>query len=318
MNDEYAIGIDLGSTNFRIGVVSADGVVHERYMEEVGHLRDSEEIVELLSLHVNRLKDVWKSLKGAGVGIPGIIDKERGILHQSPHYPKWNDVRFSSLFGEAFGMPVTIDNDANMIALGEGWKGAGRGLGNFLMVSLGTGIGGAIVLDGKIMHGDRGFAGEFGHMVIEFDGPVCNCGSRGCLEMYASATGLKYMVEHSNEPHKETLLKTVGNNFEKVTPAILYDLAKDGDIFSSVIWKEFGSCLGAGIASLVNALGIFNVVIGGGISRAWDFFISSLEKEFKKRTYKRTGEIIRLHPAELGDDAGIIGAGRTILQPECD
>jgi len=313
MDERFAIGVDLGATNFRLGVVSDKGKILESHMGEVGKVRDPETVVKLLESHVKRLRDAWPDLVGAGVGIPGIIDQGEGIVYQSPHYPHWKDVGFAKIMGQAFDLPVVIDNDANMIALGEGWQGAGKDLNNFLMITLGTGIGGGIVYDGRIWHGDHGFAGEIGHMVIDFEGPLCNCGGRGCWEMFASATGIKYLVENLDEPHKETFLKSIHSDYNKVTPALLFDLAKDGDIFSSLVWKKFGSYLGAGCASLVNVLGIMDVVIGGGVSRAWDFFIAPAEKEFARRTYKRTANLVKFHRAVLRDDAGIIGSARSVF-----
>lgn len=315
---EYAIGIDLGSTNFRVGVVSSDGVLHEKYMEEVGANRDAEDIAHFLFLHIKRLLEAWPDVIGVGIGIPGIVNKEKGIVHQAPHYPKWHDVKFKELLNEQFNVPVIIDNDANMIALGEGMLGAAKDLDNFLMITLGTGVGGGLFLNGKILHGDTGFAGEIGHMIVEFDGPPCNCGGRGCWEMYVSATGLKHMVEISDEPHKDKFLKSINDDYHKVTPALLFDHARDGDIFASVIWKKFGTYLGVGIASLVNTFGVFNIVIGGGVSKAWDYFIKPAENELKKRTYKHTGNLVKLHPAVLEHDAGVFGSARAVLQPECD
>lgn len=314
MNDQNAIGIDLGGTNFRLGVVSHTGEISQRFVSEVGKKKTPDDIVKLLTKHVTEIKNKTPNLKGIGVGIPGIVDAETGVVHSSPHYPEWSNVKFKELFEGAFGMPVSLDNDANMVALGEGWLGAGKDMKNFVLLTLGTGIGGGIYCDGKIWHGDHGFAGEVGHILIDFNGPHCNCGSRGCLEMYASATGLKKLIEDSGDKNKERFLELVGDNLEKVTPAFLYDRAKEGDIFASVIWKKFGSYLGAGLASIVNTLGITNIIIGGGVSRAWDFFIRDTEKEFKRRIYKRTSSLVKIHKTALGDDAGIIGAARVVLK----
>lgn len=311
---KLAIGIDVGATNFRLGVVSGEGKILEKYSARVGPKRGPADIVGLLAARVEKLKSNWPEVIGVGIGFPGIVDFEKEIVYQAPHYPGWVEVDLKKLLFEAFGMSVWLDNDANIVALGEGWQGAGRGLDNFLMVTLGTGIGGGIVCGGDIWRGDNGFAGEIGHTLINFGGPKCECGSRGCWEMYASATGLKYLVENSHEPDKKKLSAAIENDYDRLTPALLHDLAKDGNIFASVIWKKFGAYLGAGMASLVNTLGIMNIVIGGGISRAWDFFITEAEKELGRRTYKKTAEMVRLNKACLGDDAGVLGSAKIVFQ----
>ena len=310
MQKNLIIGVDIGSTNFRLGVVTPEGEIVARRINAVGHERQPGHVVEQIATHVRELREEFPEIKGVGVGIPGIVDSTSGVVCRAPHYPGWIDAPFQKLFEEAFDLKVYLDNDANMIACGEGWLGAGKGVQNFLMVTLGTGIGGGIVRDGKIWHGDNSFAGEIGHVLVDFYGPTCNCGSRGCLEMYASATGLHHLVKEADDPPKDLLLKRVDQDLDRVTPEILHELALDGDIFSSIIWKKFGAYLGAGMASLVNTLGMTHVVIGGGVSRAWYFFTDEMHKEFGRRTYPETARRTTFVRTKLSDNAGILGSAR--------
>lgn len=313
MSEKHAIGIDLGATNFRIGVVDDEGTILKKHMEKVGNDRSPDDIALLLGLYVDELIREFPSIIGVGVGVPGIVEVDEGILYQSPHYPEWNNINFGEIFTRKFKMPVLLDNDANMVALGETFSGAGQNLSNFILLTLGTGIGGGVIYNRKLMHGDHGFAGEFGHITIDVEGHDCNCGSRGCLEMFCSSVGLSHLVKISNHEKKGDFLNIVSGDIKCINPAMLFDFAKDKNEFAIHIWKEFGTYLGVGIASLVNAFGIFNIVIGGGISRAWDYFIDHANAEITKKTYRETAKMISIHRSELVNDAGIIGAGRSVL-----
>lgn len=319
----YAIGVDLGGTNCRLGVVNGDGDIVHQETFAVGSERTHKAIVNLLAKKINEICSTPANglvaggakyeVRGAGVGAPGIIDFGRGTIIRSPHYPAWHNFELRKELSDALGMKVVLDNDANMIANGELWKGAGRGHNNFIMITLGTGIGGGIIADGRVFHGDEGFAGEIGHQVMQFDGQKCDCGGRGCWETIVSINGLKWLAGTSDDPRKDNFLKRFHGDAEKITPKSLFELAGDGDIFAGVVWKKFGAYLGAGIASLVNVLGIHTVVIGGGISHAWDFFIGEAKREIARRTYKETAARVVLKRAELGDAAGIIGAANAVL-----
>jgi len=248
-----------------------------------------------------------------GIGAPGIVDFERGVIVKSPHYSDWKGFPLKTDLSKAAGLPVILDNDGNMIARGEGWQGAGKGLKNFVMMTLGTGIGGGIVINGEVFHGDLGFAGEIGHIVINFNGKVCECGGRGCWENIVSSEGVRYLMSKSDDPNKEKFLEQFNGEVDKVSAKKLHAMAEDGDIFASGIWRNFGAYLGAGIASLVNVLGINTFIIGGGLSSAWNFFIAEAKREIPKRTYKETAALIDLKRAALGEAAGIIGAAKQAI-----
>lgn len=318
MASNRVIAVDLGGTYLRVGSVREDGVVEDRERLSSEARSGSEavlgRVVGAVRAMAEKIASRQGSIAGVALGFPGIVDPDLGIVHQSPHFPDWKDLPILSSVRKQIPWPVVLDNDANFAALGEGWKGAGRGLKNFLMLTLGTGIGGGIVLEGKVWRGDRGFAGEFGHLCIEIDGPECACGSRGCLETYVSATGLLRLVEATDHPEgREALLERLGKPLARLTVEDLYQAAMDGDIFSNVLFKKAGYYLGIGVASLANAFGIENFIIGGGVSQAWDFFIEPTKKEIAERTYSETAKRLRLHRAQLDDDAGLIGGSSSFF-----
>ncbi len=315
MSHDYVISVDLGGTNLRVGAVRDDGLIEEREKRSSEAKATTSEILqnieEAIRTIVRRLEEKQKTIRGITLGFPGIVDSEKGIVYQSPHFPDWKNLVFVDYFRKKFPWPIKASNDANLAALGESWLGAGKGLKNFVMMTLGTGIGGGIMIDGKIFHGDHGFAGEIGHIVIEAEGHECPCGSRGCLEMYVSTLGIRKLIETADDVlRKEQLLERVGGNLDKITVQALYELAREGDILAHSTFKKMGYYLGIGLATLVNTLGIENFVIGGGISEAWDFFVEVAKKELAARTYSETARYVKLLKAQLGDDAGLIGGAR--------
>lgn len=312
MGEGLALGIDIGATNFRLGLVSSDGVVLERRMEGVGRDRSARGIVSQVERCAAAVG--YNGVVGVGIGVPGIVDPSCGVVYRSPHYPKWLNEPVKEMFEDTLGLPVVLDNDANMAASGEGWRGAASGMDNFIMITLGTGVGGGIVCGGRLFRGEKGFTGEIGHMVVDFDGPSCACGGRGCLETYTSASGIPNILGRLGEGDRRRIIDAAGGDVSSVTPRLLYELAKGGDPSSSLAWRWFGRYLGVGIASLVNITGIFNIVIGGGISRAWDCFISHLEDEMKKRLYKESASFVRIVQASLLDDAGILGGANEVFK----
>lgn len=310
------LSVDLGGTNLRVAAVREDGTLLER-LEEASEARSGGAAV--LKKTAEAVKAVGAKVEGNNIlgvalGFPGIVDPVKGVVHRSPHFPDWKDLDILSFFKTELPWPAAVDNDANLAALGESWKGAGKGLKNFLMMTLGTGVGGGLVIDGRVFHGDRGFAGEIGHLCIETDGPPCACGSRGCLETFISATGIRRLAEISDQVDgREQMLAKVGKPLARTTVKDLFDAALDGDIFANTLFKKMGNYLGIGVASLVNVLGVETVVVGGGVSEAWDFFIEPAKKEISQRTYEETARSVRLVKASLGTDAALVGGAASFL-----
>lgn len=306
------LSVDLGGTNLRVAAVNGEGGMVER-LEEPSDARSGSAAIlkktaEALKAIAAKVEAGKGKVVGVALGFPGIVDPVKGVVYRSPHFPDWKDLDILSYFKAELAWPVTVDNDANLAALGEAWKGAGKGLKNFLMMTLGTGVGGGLVIDGRVFRGDRGFAGEIGHICIETDGPPCACGSRGCLETFISATGIRRLAEISDQVEgREQMLAKAGKPLARTTVKDLYDAALDGDIFANTLFKKMGNYLGVGVASLVNVLGVETVVVGGGVAEAWDFFIEPAKKELAQRTYEETARSVKLVRAALGNDAALVG-----------
>ncbi len=318
----YVIAVDLGGTHLRVGAVRSDGTVEEKEKQGSEARLGSTAVLGLVAQGIRRMAEKIalrrESVTGLAIGIPGIVDRAKGIVHQSPHFPDWKNLEILSFFKSEFPWPVVVDNDANMAALGEGWKGAARGLKNFVMLTFGTGIGGGIVVDGNLLHGERGFAGEVGHIVIEPEGVQCACGSKGCWEVFVSSHGILRLAEEFEDAEgREKLLERFGlAGLGRLTVRHLYEAALDGDIFSNVVFKRMGYYLGVGLSSLVNILGTETFVLGGGISEAWDFFIEPARKELSERTYREVAESVVLKKAALGDDAALAGGASIFFHPQ--
>ncbi len=307
MKSKFAIGVDLGATNLRVGLVREDGRVEIRRSVPVGKDKSAKKIASLIGENVvSMIKDAPVKPVGCGCGIPGIVNPEKGIVYRSPNYPSWRDVNIAKLLKSKIPIPVIIDNDANMYALAELLHGAAKGRKNLIVLTLGSGIGGGIVIDGKVFHGDRGFAGEVGHIVVEPDGVSCMCGGRGCFEEYAASRAFVNIVK--------SMRKRPALDPKYLTPEFMAKLAREKNRMAINLWKVFGSYLGIGIANLINTLGITAIVIGGGIAESWDLFIAATRAEIKRRTYKKNVEHLKLLKASLGGSTGIVGAASAVFQ----
>ena len=314
--ENRVIGIDVGGTNLRGALVTTDGKIINRMKIASDADKGIDAVIDNL---VRLIKSIGggEKVSAVGFGIPGIIDFKAGIITQAPNicnvnnYPIRENLR--ARLGDA--IPVIIENDANCAAVGEWWMGAAKDVGSLVMITLGTGVGGGIVLDGKLWRGADGFGGEVGHMTIYPGGPKCNCGNYGCLEVYSSATGIRRMVtETLSDPDTKTALgELVKDEDPGRIPEAVMKAAKDGDNAALQIWEQFGTALGIGMASLVNILNVEMIVIGGGVSQAWEMFIDRALAELKRRALRAPAERVRVMKSVLGDDEGIIGASYLAL-----
>ncbi len=314
--EKRVIGIDVGGTNLRGALVGPDGKIINRMKIASDADQGIEAVIDNL---VRLIKSIGggEDVSAVGFGIPGIIDFKAGIITQAPNicnvnnYPIRENLR--TRLGDA--IPVIIENDANCAALGEWWMGAGKDVGSLVIITLGTGVGGGIVLDGKLWRGADGFGGEVGHMTIYPDGAKCNCGNYGCLEVYSSATGIRRMVKEilSDSNSKTALRELVNDEDPGRMPEAVMKAALDGDRAALGIWEQFGTALGIGMASLVNILNVEMIVIGGGVSQAWEMFIGKALAELKRRALRAPAERVKVMKSVLGDDEGIIGASYLAL-----
>lgn len=306
---DYFIGLDLGGTNIRAAAITKEGEILHRVKIPTEVPLGRENVITNILNVINTIRQELKTFKlsAIGMGIPGIIFFDKGIVVRSPNFPDWIDFNLRERLSKDLDVPFYIDNDANLAAVGEGWIGAGMDFNNFCMLTLGTGVGGGIIFNKNIWRGEYGMAGELGHITIYPDGHPCNCGNRGCLEQYASATGIVRMAMERSE---------IQNPKSEITADKIYQLAKNGDRYSLEIFQKMGRILGIGIADLVNILNIELFVLGGGVADSWDFFVPSAVDEVRKRTYRITGERVKVVKAELGDDAGIFGAANMAMKEE--
>jgi glucokinase len=289
---DFSIGVDLGGTNLRIAAVSTQGELLEKVTLGSKAAPTRDEVIDQMCDAIQRLSTKYKetgNLLGAGIGIPGIIDIKTGMLRKSANLPGWEDYpvrdeierRLRSLNKDA---RVVLENDANVAALGEQWLGAARGIPNMAVVTLGTGIGGGIVLGGKIWHGMNGMAGEFGHVTVEPEGYLCGCGNRGCAEQYASATAVMRMAREAIAGGDATSLAKAASSDADFGAKSIYNLALQGDEHARRIFRTFGRYLGLLLADLINVLNLDMFVLGGGASSAWDAYAPAMFDELRVRS----------------------------------
>ncbi len=311
--EEVIIAVDLGGTNVRVAAVNPEGKILHKISFPTDASRGRERVTEniLSKIHefLRRFPEEEFEVIGGGFGIPGAIALDRGIVSQSPNLPGWEGFDIRSRLQGGFRMPIFIENDANAFSLGEGWLGAARGVKDFCCLTLGTGVGGGIVLNGDIWHGTEGKAGEIGHMIIDVDGPPCQCGSRGCLEAFASGSAIRRMaIEAIKGDEKTDLVERCGGELETITSKMVYESARSGDRLSRGIFQKMGMYLGVGLANLVNLLNVELLVIGGRVCEAFDLFIDPARRELEERALGSMGKRVKVERARCGDDAGILGA----------
>ncbi len=318
----YSIGVDLGGTNLRIAAVDGDGRLLEKLELGAEVSRGRDFVIAEMCKAIETLRGKYRDsgqLLGIGIGVPGFIDMAAGMVMESPNLPDWKSFPARDEIERRLNTKVILENDANSAAMGEKWLGAGRQLEHMAMYTLGTGVGGGLVFHGRLWHGTMGMAGELGHFNIYANGHACGCGSRGCLEQYASATAVVRMAREAVERGESAELERLSHDAGQFTSRSIYNLAVQGEPAAKKVFENVGRALGIGIGSMVNALNLPMYVIGGGVSSAWDAFAPAMFEEMKFRSciYLLTspdrighekGTIVTR--ALLGSDAGLYGAAR--------
>lgn len=316
---KWIVGVDLGGTNIVVGVLPIDGgngnVFAERNVPTEaqrgakfvvdrinGLIEDS--MAEIISTQGGTRDD----FAGVGIGSPGPLNRATGTVINTPNLG-WRNFPLRDLIANCVGLPATLDNDANCATYGEWWLGAGRNVDTLVGVTLGTGIGGGIVLNGEIFHGVSDAAGEIGHMTIEANGRKCKCGNYGCLEAYASGPAIALRAVEGIESGAESLLPALVNGkLEEITAATVYEGVVLGDPYANDVMRETAKLLGAGVANIINVLNPAMVVIAGGVTRAGDHLFSPLRAEVRRRSFKSSQEACQIVSAQLPGTAGLIGA----------
>ncbi len=305
------IGFDIGGTNIRVGLGLDNGRIVGFFKEKTEANKGIAEVINKIVLLVRKITDQYSDVKieGVGIGIAGILKPSQGIVCFSPNLPGWRNIPLVKILQKRVQLPVFIENDANLIALGEAWQGAGKDEENFVLLTLGTGVGGGIIANGKLWTGETSGA-EFGHMKINPQGERCLCGRRGCLETYASATWLVKRAQKGLKAGMPSIL----NRYQSLTAKDIFTAAQRGDILARHLFQLAGWALGIGIANLCNILGFTTAIIGGGVSHAWEAFIGSLKYTLAHELLAVDYEEVKILKSKLNDMAGIYGACYLVKQ----
>ncbi|HEX6745710.1 MAG TPA: ROK family protein [Longimicrobium sp.] len=313
----WIAGVDLGGTNIVVGLIPIEGgevlglrthptdaTRGAKYVVDKMVAMVEESIEEVTTQH-GTTRD---AVAGVGIGSPGPLDRKTGTVINTPNLG-WRNFPLRDLMANQLHLPCTLDNDANCATYGEWWMGAGRGTQTLVGLTLGTGIGGGIVLNGEIYHGCSDVAGEIGHMTIDSNGRRCKCGNYGCLEQYASGPAIATRaVEGLEAGAPSLLLDMVGGKVEDITAATVYEAVVEGDPYANEVMKDTAKFLGAGIASIINILNPEMVVIAGGVTRAGEHLFEPLRAEVRRRAFKSAQECCRIVSGTLPGTAGVVGA----------
>lgn len=316
MMKKYSIGIDIGGTNITVALVTGNGEILRKIRfptrAEEGKTKTIKCILKALGAIMKGLRS--NSIEGIGIGAAGDIDQDRGVVRFSPNL-LWKDVPIVRLIREKFNLKVVLDNDANAAAWATYILETGRKVKNLLCITLGTGVGGGIILNGRIYHGASGSAGEIGHMTLNPQGQRCRCGNYGCLETYiGSAYIVKKAIREIRKGEKSLIKKIAGGNLKSVTPETIQAAALKGDKLARRIWKEAGEYLGIALSGVINLLNPEVIVFGGGVARAGELIFKPMKAEIRKRTFKTPFEKVKFTCTRFGEDLGVIGAALLILQ----
>ncbi|MGB9561408.1 MAG: ROK family protein [bacterium] len=303
---KYAFGIDIGGTNTRVGLVDETGniITLERFPTEI---ENPSETFLRLSNWINNIRVNYKEIEGIGVGCAGVVRVSDGVLLFSPNLPLWRNIQIKLSLESLTGIPVVVDNDANLFALGESIYGAGKGKSVVIGITIGTGIGGGIIHNGRVFHGTFGGAGELGHVTIVPYGPRCNCGNFGCVEAFAGSYGIE---RRANE-----IFLRYGRKFnDRLTPELIGKLAKENDELATMVINETAYYLGIFLVSIVHIFNPDVIVIGGGISNWDDYLFVPLRKFVFDKAMKHLTQSLSIEKGALGDYATLIGASSIFFQ----
>ncbi|PEN13893.1 sugar kinase [Longibacter salinarum] len=313
---EFAVGIDLGGTNLKAALVHRDDGVVSSVQHPTEAATGPDRVVARIVETVEELiKEAPGSVVGVGIGSPGAINWERTTVSNPPNFPGWEHVNLRDELSEVAGeRPVIVENDANVAALGSAYHGAGQPHDSFIMATLGTGVGGAIIYQNRMFRGSTGAAGEIGHMTIDYEGPVANSGVAGAIEAYA---GQNFLTRHAryhliNYPDSK-VYDLAGEDLGDLSPKVLFDAAEAGDTAARDIFAWVGHKLGCVLGSAVNLLDIRVIVVGGGVSAAGDYILDSAREALRRYVATALREGLRIEREEMGNEVGLLGAAQMIF-----
>ncbi|PZL75555.1 glucokinase [Enterococcus plantarum] len=317
--DKKLIGIDLGGTTIKFAILTTDGDVQQKWSIETNILDEGRHIVPDIIESINHRISLYEMKQedfiGIGMGTPGSVDIKKGTVIGAYNLNWTKKQNVKAQIEEATGIPFVLDNDANVAALGERWKGAGENNPDVVFITLGTGVGGGIIAEGNLLHGVNGCAGEIGHVTVDPGGFECTCGKRGCLETVSSATGVVRVARHMSEEYAgDSQLKQAIDDGQDVSSKDVFDYAQADDPFALMVVDRVCYFLGLAIGNVGNTLNPSSVVIGGGVSAAGEFLRSRVQTYFEEFTFPEVRTSTQVKLAELGNEAGVIGAASLALQ----
>ncbi|OGU52942.1 MAG: hypothetical protein A2006_04555, partial [Ignavibacteria bacterium GWC2_35_8] len=305
--EKYAIGVDLGGTNIKIGIVSQRGKLLKKISLSSKAEGGPDKVVKQIRLGIKEiLSKNKKKIRGIGIGSPGVVSIKKGTVENPPNFPGWTKVNLGNIISKEFDIDCHVENDANAAAIGEMIFGTGKRYNSFVMITLGTGVGGGIILNRKLYRGEIGAAGEIGHITINYEGPRCNCGSFGCIEAYVGNNYLisKVKADLTASPNPK-ILKLVNNDLNLLTPLIINKAAEDGDAFAKSVISEMGEQIGSALASVSNLLDVSTFIIGGGVSGFGRPLFTAINKSLVVRVITSLRNRVKVLPAKLKNEAGI-------------
>jgi glucokinase len=311
---QFVFAADLGGTHLRAAIVDDKGSIHFRLKQDTPRADSAVEIVRSLvaAAHECEKQTTAKTgrscnFKAISVVVPGTVNVEKGMVVTAPNLRCLDGFPLTSALTDELRRPAFLENDANAAAVGEMWRGAGRGHSTIVCVTLGTGVGGGIILEGELWRGVDGAAAEIGHMGVDpFGGVACGCGSRGCLEVYASATAIVRMTREASPRYPDSSLRIN----ENLTAEMIYAAGVAGDELALEVFRRMGVYLGIGLANLINIINPEMIVIGGGVANGWDLFERYMNQQVAERAFPLLADRVKIVRAECGDDAGLLGAAK--------
>jgi glucokinase len=314
-SNKYAVGVDLGGTNIKFGIVSKEGKLLNKISLSSKAEGGPDRVVKQIKIGIKEILSNNKlKILGIGIGSPGVVAIKKGTVENPPNFPGWTKVNLGKIISKEFNIDCHVENDANAAAIGEMIFGAGKQYGSFVMITLGTGVGGGIILNRKLYRGEIGAAGEIGHMTINYNGPQCKCGSKGCIEAYV---GNNYLISNIksdliSKPNKK-ILKLVKNDLNLLTPLIINKAADNGDEFAKTVIRNMGEQIGSALASVSNILDVSTFLIGGGVSGFGKPLFTAITQAMQTRVVTPLRHRVRVIPAKLKNEAGIKGASALVF-----
>ncbi len=310
------VGVDFGATFIKVGLLDLKGnILKKTFMSTKSHISKA----SLISGMVDEVKLISEGtrakLAGVGIGVPGQVDYKKGLIYNLTNVKGWKNVPLRDILKKRLKFPVFVDNDANAACIGEAKWGNAKGFKDVVCITLGSGLGSAVMIDGRIFRGRGYSAAEMGHICIERFGPKCNCGGYGCLETFVGNSYIvREVVKRLKKGEKSILLKLADGKFSNITPKLIHEASEKGDKFSVNIWKETGVNLGIGLSSIVNTFNPEIIVIGGGVSKAGKVLFDSMRATVKARAIPIFTKGLKIRSAKFIEDAGTVGAAALVLE----